>query len=344
MIIPRLILATAAAVAAFQAAAPGNHATAVSAVAPQAVAPAARDGWPWVPAGGFKDPYAVPTKVVSIPSRTPQARAAYDWPIKPFGHQHQVRAYLDDPRVLGSQRNFHIGIDIGCPGGTPVYAIEAGLARHGRNATVVAVQSADRTLSYWHIRPAVRDYTQLPRHTLVGWTLPNFNHVHLSERDRVGFVNPLRPGALGPFVDHTSPKTIRVSFRAGGDRRDPKSLRGTVDIVADSFDSIRDVSPHPWVVTPSLLRWRILKGSRVVVPWRNGPDFRGRVLTPSRFTSVYAAGTRPNHRGHPGYFSFYLAHGFDTASLADGRYRLEVAATDIRGNTGLSTFPITVAN
>src|SRR5919201_3333862 len=159
MTIVRLILATATAVAAFEAVAPGNHATAVSAIAPQAAAPAARDGWPWVPQGGFKDPYALPTKVVSIPSRTPQARAAYDWPIKPFGRQHQVRAYLDDPRVLGSQRNFHIGIDIGCPGGTPVYAIEAGLARHGRNATVVAVRAPHPPPSYWHIPPGVRAYT-----------------------------------------------------------------------------------------------------------------------------------------------------------------------------------------
>jgi len=259
-----------------------------------------------------------------------------------------VRAYLDDPRIPRdlSAHNFHIGVDIGCPGGTPVYAIEAGTARrsHGANASVVEVYSADRSLSYWHIRPAVRDWQHVQRHTLVGWTLPNFNHVHLSERDSKGYVNPLRSGALGPFADHTIPKTIRVSFRAGAVRRDPQRLSGRFDIVADAVDLDPGVSPQPWAVTPSLLRWRILRDGRVVVPWQTGPDFRTRVLRPEQFASVYAPGTRANHRGEPGYFSFYLTHGWSSKSLANGSYRLEVAASDIRGNTGLALFAITIAN
>ena len=304
--------------------------------------------WPWKPAGGVKEPYAAPVRSLEIPSRASQTRYSYDWPIKPFRQQHVVRAYIDDPRIPRdlSAHNFHIGVDIGCPAGTPVYAIEAGTARrsHGANATVVEIYSADRSLSYWHIRPAVRDWQHVQRHTLVGWTLWNFNHVHLSERDAKGYVNPLRPGGLGPFADHTIPRTIRVSFRAGAVRHDPQKLSGRFDIVADAVDLDPGVSPQPWAVTPSLLRWRILRNGRVVVPWQTGPDFRTRVLTPDQFASVYAPGTRANHRGQPGFFSFYLAHGWSSKSLANGSYRLEVEASDIRGNTGLSLFAITIAN
>src|SRR5512144_2566323 len=91
--------------------------------------PSATDAWPWLPAGGLVTPYAAPTKVVSLPARTFNARPSYDWPLKPFDRPHPVRAYLDDPRIASAtQRNFHIGIDIGTPGGSPVYAIETGIA------------------------------------------------------------------------------------------------------------------------------------------------------------------------------------------------------------------------
>src|SRR5207248_3100597 len=70
--------------------------------------------WPWLPKGGNARPYVVPTKVISIPSATPQARWNYDWPLKPFDRPHPVRACLDDPRVSMdlTQRTFHFGIDI----------------------------------------------------------------------------------------------------------------------------------------------------------------------------------------------------------------------------------------
>jgi hypothetical protein len=346
MFVAHLILAAALAAGTLQTVKAGNPIPPATTTSSAPIR--AANAWPWSPAGGMKKPYAKPVKSFAIASRASQTRWSYDWPIKPFRRQHVVRAYLDDPRIPRdlSAHNFHIGIDIGCPAGTPVYAIEAGTARrsHGADASVVEVYSSDRSLSYWHIRPAVRDWQHVQRHTLVGWTLWNFNHVHLSERDGVGYVNPLRLGGLGPFVDHTIPKTIRVSFRAGAGRRNPLRLSGRFDIVADAVDLDPGVSPQPWAVTPSLLRWRIMRGGRVVVPWQTGPDFRTRVLTPDQFASVYAPGTRANHRGQPGYFSFYLAHGWRSTSLANGSYRLEVSASDIRGNMSLSLFAITIAN
>ena len=342
MSIGRLIIVLVLVSAAFQAGSATRPAAFGAGPVPHA---SATDAWPWLPAGGLVTPYAAPTKVVSLPARTFNARPSYDWPLKPFDRPHPVRAYLDDPRIASAtQRNFHIGIDIGTPGGSPVYAIETGIAHRSTRATVVAITSGAHLFGYWHIVPTVRNGQLVRRHMLVGRTLPTYNHVHLSERWHGRFVNPLRPGGIGPFADRTAPKTIRVSFRASGARRDPESLRGTVDLVADSFDVVPDVGPHPWAVTPALLRWRVLKGGRTVVAWHTAHDFRSAVLSTALFGSVYAQGTRANHAGRPGYFSFYLAHGFRTSSLANGRYLLEVTAADVRGNLGLSYFPITVAN
>jgi len=301
--------------------------------------------WPWLPKGGATRPHATPTRSLSVPSRSPERRSSYDWPLKPFGSPHPVRAYLDDPRVSmdSSQRSFHFGIDISARGNTPVFAIQAGTA-HLLSTWTVEVRSGVRTFEYWHIVPTVREGQRVDRHTLLGRTRAIFNHVHLSELLSGRYVNPLRAGGLGPFLDRTSPTTARLTFRHAGRWSDPLAVRGTVDLVADSFDIAPDVKPGPWPVTPALLRWRILQGTRVVVGWRTAHDFRGRVLTRPRYGGVYAQGTRMNHPGWAGYFCFYLAHGWSSRSVHNGSYRLEVAAGDIRGNIGLTFFDFTVAN
>jgi hypothetical protein len=104
------------------------------------------------------------------------------------------------------------------------------------------------------------------------------------------------------------------------------------------------VTPKPWPVTPALLRWRIFRSGRVVVGWQLALDFRSRVLKPSQFSGIYAPGTRMNHPGWPGYYSLYLAHGWSSASLPNGSYRLQVRASDIRGNSSLTIFPFRIAN
>jgi Peptidase family M23 len=300
--------------------------------------------WPWRPKGGDSGPFVLPSQTASAVSKTPQARWSYDWPMKPFGRPHPVRAYLDDPRVSMdlTQHTFHFGIDISAKPETPVYAIESGSV-HVRGWTV-EVRNGARTFEYWHILPAVRDGQRVNRHTLLGRTRAIFNHLHLSERRYSRYVNPLRAGGLGPFADSTTPKTARLTFRRLGHRVAPVALRGSVDIVADSADIAADVKPAPWPVAPALLRWRILRGPKVLGHWHTAYDFRRDVLRPSRFAAVYADGTRMNHPGWPGYYSFYLAHGWSSTSVPNGSYRLEVAASDVRGNLGISIFRLTIAN
>jgi len=51
----------------------------------------------------------------------------YPWPLKPFDRSHPVRGYFNDPRISGTSRAFHFGIDISAPNGTPVYAVRRGV-------------------------------------------------------------------------------------------------------------------------------------------------------------------------------------------------------------------------
>jgi hypothetical protein len=61
------------------------------------------------------------------------------------------------------------------------------------------------------------------------------------------------------------------------------------------------------------------------------------------FSAVYAPGTRQNRPRRPGRYRFYLARAWNVARLGRGSYRLQVAASDIRGNRSLASVPFTIA-
>ena len=64
--------------------------------------------------------------------------------LKPFDRAHPVRAYFNDPRISGTSKAFHFGIDISAPNGTPVYAVAAGKV-HLEDAEAISVQPAPST-------------------------------------------------------------------------------------------------------------------------------------------------------------------------------------------------------
>jgi hypothetical protein len=97
-------------------------------------------------------------------------------------------------------------------------------------------------------------------------------------------------------------------------------------------------------VTPARLRWRVRRGGAVVRPWRTPVDFTRTLLPRSAFHRVYAPRTRQNHANRPGLYRFFLAHTWSTSLLADGRYELEVEASDLAGNTGTLRQAFTLAN
>jgi len=168
-------------------------------------------------------------------------RPSYGWPIKPFNRQHPVRANLNDPRNGdGDAKGFHFGIDVSAPNGTAVYAIEAGQVFLTRGRMAVAVKGTTRTFGYWHIMPAVRNHQIVRVHQLLGYICNNDGgneHVHLAERRGNEYLNPLRPGGIGPYVDRTPPAVASVEFFHRGREVASDALSGRVDIVVEALDT-----------------------------------------------------------------------------------------------------------
>jgi hypothetical protein len=59
---------------------------------------------------------------------------------------------------------------------------------------------------------------------------------------------------------------------------------------------------------------------------------------------VFDQRTRQNHAHRPGRYRIYLVHGLRTDTLRDGRYRIEVVASDIRGNSSRRVAGLDIVN
>ena len=159
-------------------------------------------------------------------------------------------------------------MSLACPNGTPVYATLDGVVRlESFRPEVVSVVGRDghTEFQYWHIRPAVASGQHVSAYrTVIGWVQAPWEHVHFSEmRDGV-YVNPLRPGALGPFTDATRPSVKQLRASAGGSVISTRATRGTVELVVEAFDETPIAVPGRWggkPVTPALLRWRVTTGA-----------------------------------------------------------------------------------
>ena len=271
---------------------------------------------------------------------------AYPWPLAPFDRAHPVRGYFNDPRISGSSRAFHFGVDIAAPNGTPVYAVAGGTV-HLENPRAVSVAAAGVEFGYWHIVPAVAHLERVSRHQLLGHVAAPWLHVHFAERRGGLYRNPLRPAGLAPWRDTTRPQVTAIRFLRNGRELAPALLHGAVDVVAEAHDIPPLLVPAPWAglpVTPARLRWRVLRNGKVVRRWHTPVDFTRTMIPKERFRSVYAPGTRQNHAGAPGLYRFYLAHTWSTDLLPDGPYRLEVEASDLAGNVGSRALQFTLAN
>ena len=269
----------------------------------------------------------------------------YGWPLRPFDRAHPVRGYFNDPRIAGSSRTFHFGVDISGADGTPVFAVEPGKV-HFEGARSLSV-AGSRTFGYWHVVPAVRHHQEVKRHQLLGHVEESWGHVHFAESFRHAYRNPLRAGALSPWVDATSPRVAGIQLFRGKTELSPLAVSGLVDVIVEAWDKPPLPVPPPWdaaIVTPALVRWRVLRGREVARPWHAPVDFRKTLLPPSLFSLVYAPGTAQNHPGKPGRYRFFVARTWDTRRLRNGLYRIEVSVADMSGNHALARLPFTVAN
>ena len=277
---------------------------------------------------------------------------SYGWPLAPAGRQHPVRAFFCDPRIgADGGTSFHFGIDVAAPDGTAVYAVGAGTVHLdvAGGPENVAVVGGSTTHGYWHIEPAVSEGQQVTVGDLLGHIAAPWGHVHLAERTPpLGrYVNPLREGALAPFAKHGGPAVDRIVAERAGQRLDPRSLAGVVDLVAEAHDVTPIPPPMPYThmpVTPALVRWRLVAEAREVVSWRTSADFRTTLPADSSYATVYARGTTQNHPPTVGLYRFQLAAAFDTTTHPDGPYRLEVEVADTRGNASTGQLTVVIAN
>lgn len=295
--------------------------------------------------------------VQSLSITTPSAEASanpapsYGWPVQPFHRQHPVRGWFGDPRILGKRHSFHFGVDVSCPNGTPVYATVSGHAFvHPSHSDTVLVRAGDgvREFGYWHIEPAIWSGQRVTAYrTVVGHVLAPWEHVHFSEERGGVYVNPLRPGAMGPYDDSTIPTLRSLTVESDGKVMRASGAHGRIDLVAEAYDRTPISLAGTWhgkPLTPALLEWRLVRGTEIVSGWRTAVDFRLTYPANERWTSTYARWTRQNKKCWNARYRFYLVHGLDTRTLGDGGYRVEVKVTDIRGNTATRSFTLSVGN
>jgi hypothetical protein len=266
--------------------------------------------------------------------------------LKPFDRRHPVRGYFNDPRISGTSRAFHFGIDISAPNGTAVHAVRGGVV-HLQGLHALSVLDGDVSFGYWHVVPAVGHLQRVGRHQLVGHVEAPWLHVHFAERRSGVYRDPLRPGALTPWRDSTKPQVTSIVLSRNGRVLSPAAISGAVDVIAEAHQMPALAVPAPWnrlPVTPARLRWRVRRGGRTVRSWHMPVDLGKDLLAQGAFRRIYAPGTRQNRVGRPGLYRFFLAHTWSTTLLEDGSYRLEVEASDLYGNTGRRHLPFTIAN
>jgi len=283
--------------------------------------------------------------------RVAGAGAAYGWPLKPFHRQHPVRGYFGDPRIGHGEdgtvsRSFHFGVDVSGRDGTPVYATGTGTVRAKKRSVAIHLDNG-LTFAYWHIVPTVSTGQRVVAYrTVIGHIARGWGHVHFAEWRGGSYVNPLRPGAMGPYSDRTCPAATRLSFERGGESLEADALAGSFDVVVEAADAPALSAAAPWFqlpVTPAVVRWRIVdEHGGVVVPWRAHYDVR-QVLPRVDYHAVYAQGTTQNHPDAPGLYRFQLARNFVARSLHSGAYAVQVVLVDSRGNRTHSAWPFGIA-
>jgi hypothetical protein len=255
------------------------------------------------------------------------------WPIKPFHHQHAIRAGLNELRPA----NFHVAVDIQAKNSQPVYAIQSGYASI-RYPGTGDVNVDVGNFYYWHIDPAVSDGEYVTAYkTVIGHVLYGFYHVALSEGSSSDYLNPLRPGgSLLPYTD-TEPPVIGIP-RIFSDGR----------VIVGAFDPqsfvARGFHYETPVLAPASLAWRLYDAHNHALTGLEWALRGSQNLPPNLKSTVFAPGATD-----PGFFCFFkrrrcipnwvywlaggLTQRLPLGSLQPGRYRLTTYAWDWKGNT-----------
>jgi hypothetical protein len=253
---------------------------------------------------------------------------------------------------------FHNGIDIAAPQDTPVYPVVSGKARLIDGAAVSVRTTTGRTFQYFHIVPIVVNGEHVvARHTILGYVMRAYDHVHLTEIRHKRVWNPLAPGGIAPYRDGTLPEVDEIAVRPPDSllTQDTKHVCGVVSIVAAVHD-------RPPLRVPGVFSGYPVSAAHIT--WSlgrlDGPvyvhdvpvvDFRTTLPLVRNFWNVYARGSFQNAPRFSnrqffmaGRFIYNLSGLLDSRFYPNGRYRVSVAASDMRGNSTAIDQPITIAN
>jgi murein DD-endopeptidase MepM/ murein hydrolase activator NlpD len=297
----------------------------------------------------------------------------YGWPVKPFDRAHPVRGAFGDPRtvfdgprsqrtidVSGGMFQFHHGIDISAPDGSPVYAVATGRITRTRGDRVTVDCGNGRSFEYWHVTAAVRvGQHAIAGKTVLGHILPKREHVHLTLLEGGRPLNPLGAGRLTPFNDTTKPSVTAIALRRDdlGGALSTSHVTGRALLFAEASDMPALAVPGRWhgfPVTPALVSWRIETArGRVVVGNQTARDVRRLIPGTDAFWITFSRGTHQNWpvftdgkaQFMTGRYVFRLSTTpLDTRKLADGDYELIVSVEDTAGNRADRAQSFTVDN
>ena len=163
--------------------------------------------------------------------------------------------------------------------------------------------------------------------------------MHFSERVGSRYLNPLRAGAMGPYVDVKAPRIGGVTFeRAGNDLG--HVLSGRVDVVVEAFDTPALAVPAPWNkvrLTPALVRWRVIRRGNTRGGAGRWPSMSAEHCRRDSFSAVFAGGTRQNRTYRVGRYRFYLRATGTRPACGWLVQSWKCPSSDIRGNATASS-------
>jgi hypothetical protein len=282
--------------------------------------------------------------------------SSYGWPVKPFHRPHAVRGSFGDPRVglapsgVGLTYSFHTGVDVVADDGTPVYATLSGrVGLDPKNPDAVWINDGLGTsFSYWHVVPAVRPGERVTAYeTIVGHVQRPWGHVHFSEIHDGAFQNPLRPGAMGPYIDRTVPEVTAVTLEHDARPVRTDAAHGSLDVIAQVDDPPANPIAPPWdglAVMPAEVRWRVVGPHGAGTRWATAFDVTRTIPGDASYGRVFAQWTRQNHPDKGGRYRVYLAHALLTSELPNGLYRVDVRASDVCGNRTTARASLSIDN
>ena len=173
---------------------------------------------------------------------------SYQWPLAPMTMQRNIGGTFGEYRSTSENGHFHNGTDVSAAGGTPVYAVLAGVVASayddgstGYDSYVRITSSVNgqtKNLTYYHTRPIVSNGQQITK----GQQISNIaiDHVHIidyranSSSLSGNQINAIRPGGgITIYSDPWKPHIRYVKFLLDGTNKflSSNSLGSKVDII-----------------------------------------------------------------------------------------------------------------